>query len=198
MKIKNAVSICLRNETLCLWDETVGDTGEVRQWVGDRSAMYLMEGMPYLDENTVFCVFDITEKKQEKLYFKKEAFPVTVDSDDRKRDDAEAEPGKLSINYGGNTYIPYVGGGKLVYINRDYMTPFQDKREGLALVIREDAKGVPYLVVMFGLLTIGIIMPFDPYSLGLIADNLDALATMTRKNAKECVPEEQKMEELGL
>lgn len=185
MKIKSAVSICLRNETLNLWDETVGETGEARQWIGDGTGMYLLEGMPYLDENTVFRVFDITEKKQEKLYFKKEAFPVTVDPDDHKRDDVEAEPGALSINYGGNTYVPYSGGGKLVYINREYMAPFQDKREGLSLTIREMEDGTPYLVVMFGLLTIGIIMPLDPRKLGNIADNLESLAKMTRWNAKE-------------
>lgn len=191
MKIKSAVSICLRNEALCLWDETVGETGEVRQWIGDGSALYLLEGMPYLDENTIFPVFDITGKKQEKLYFKKEAFPATVDPGDRRGGEMEATPEALSINYGGNTYIPYTAaGGKCVYINREYMAPFADKREGLALVIRETEGGTPYLVVMFGLLTIGIIMPFDPRSLGPIADHLDSLAAMTRKNAKEPEPEE--------
>lgn len=103
----------------------------------------------------------------------------------------EATPEALSINYGGNTYIPYTAAsGKCVYINREYMAPFADKREGLAMVIRETESGTPYLVVMFGLLTIGIIMPFDPCSLGPIADHLDSLAAMTRKNAKEREAEE--------
>lgn len=191
MKIKSAVSICLKRETLCLYDETVGETGEVRQWIGDGAGLYLMEGMPYLNEDTIFRVFDITEKKQEKLYFKKEAFPVMVDPGDRRGGEMEATPEALSINYGGNTYIPYTAaGGKCVYINREYMAPFADKREGLALVIRETESGTPYLVVMFGLLTIGIIMPFDPCSLGPIADHLDSLAAMTRKNAKEREAEE--------
>lgn len=185
MKIKSAVSICLRNESLILCDETVGETGEVRQWIGDGAAFYLLEGLPYLNEDTVFRVFDITEKQQGKIYFRKDIFPATVDPDDHKPDDMNAEPGMLSINYGGNTYVPYVGGGKLVYINREYMAPFRDKADGLSLVIRDMENGLPYLVVMFGLLTIGIIMPFDPYKLEPIAENLEALAKLTRKHMKK-------------
>ena len=74
MKIKKIEKLCKEAGRIYLYDEpgTVDEeTGELdeptRQWMGDGNAVYPLDGMPYLAEREVCAIFDIDEKKRDKI-----------------------------------------------------------------------------------------------------------------------------------
>lgn len=68
MKIKKIVSICIGTGRFVLFDR-ISKNGEITQWLGDGSAAYPLDGLPILDEESLCAIFDIPEKKWEKILF---------------------------------------------------------------------------------------------------------------------------------
>lgn len=67
MKLKKVGAICNAGGYYYLMDQK-DDAGEiVGQWLGDGKAMYLLAGLPVMDVENICAMFDITEKKREKL-----------------------------------------------------------------------------------------------------------------------------------
>ena len=68
MKLKKVASLCSKTKIFCLYDREESD-GEVSQWLGDSSAIYPITGLPYMDEENIYSMFDISAKQQEKIIF---------------------------------------------------------------------------------------------------------------------------------
>ena len=65
MKLKKVAALCSANRAFILFDEN-RKGGEIRQWLGDGYSIYLLSGLPLLDENNVCAMFDIPEKKRKR------------------------------------------------------------------------------------------------------------------------------------
>ena len=59
MKLKKVLSICKTNGLYYLYDR-IDRSGEITQWLGDGYALYPLDGLPILDEESFCAVFDIT------------------------------------------------------------------------------------------------------------------------------------------
>lgn len=128
MKLKKAVSLCMQVGNLNLFDHT-DEYGAVTQWLSDGRACYPLCGMPYLDEDTVCTVFDIPEKKQEKMMIRRQDWPKSLRVDDYDGEDKKVEPLPLSINYGGHTVLPMLTrGGGITYIQKNISRRWRMRR----------------------------------------------------------------------
>lgn len=58
MKLKKVLSICKTNGLYYLYDR-IDRSGEITQWLGDGYALYPLDGLPILDEESFCAVFDI-------------------------------------------------------------------------------------------------------------------------------------------
>lgn len=63
MKLKKVLSICKTNGLYYLYDR-IDRSGEITQWLGDGYAIYPLDGLPILDEESFCAVFDITAFKK--------------------------------------------------------------------------------------------------------------------------------------
>ena len=77
MKLKKVLSICKANGLYYLYDR-IDRSGEITQWLGDARALYPLDGLPILDEESFCAVFDITGKQREKILFRHERLPENL------------------------------------------------------------------------------------------------------------------------
>lgn len=81
MKLKKVLSICKANGFYYLYDR-IDRSGEITQWLGDGYALYPLDGLPILDEESFCAVFDITGKQREKILFRHERLPEHLNVED--------------------------------------------------------------------------------------------------------------------
>lgn len=81
MKLKKVLSICKTNGLYYLYDR-IDRSGEITQWLGDACALYPLDGLPILDEESFCAVFDITGKQREKILFRHERLPEHLNVED--------------------------------------------------------------------------------------------------------------------
>lgn len=162
MKLKKVVSLCLSAGRVCLFDCT-DTTGEITQWLGDGCAAYPLCGIPYLDEETFCAIFDVPEKKQEKLMIRKEPMPEAVSVVDCAAGDRNVDTAGIGITFGGTALVPLVSRGstarRITFIQKKYLAPLEDVMDVLQFVQRVDANGQPYIVVLAGMLITAVIYP---------------------------------------
>lgn len=58
MKLKKVLSICKTNGLYYLYDR-IDRSGEITQWLGDASALYPLDGLPILDEESFLSLIHI-------------------------------------------------------------------------------------------------------------------------------------------
>ena len=81
MKLKKVLSICKTNGLYYLYDR-IDRSGEITQWLGAGYALYPLDGLPILDEESFCAVFDITGKQREKILFRHERLPEHLNVED--------------------------------------------------------------------------------------------------------------------
>ena len=74
MKLKKVAALCSSANAFCLFDRVDGD-GVVTQWLGDGCCAFSLHGLPVLSEPELYRMFDVSEKKQDKIYFNHSALP---------------------------------------------------------------------------------------------------------------------------
>lgn len=90
MKLKKVLSICKANGLYYLYDR-IDRSGEITQWLGDGYALYPLDGLPILDEESFCAVFDITGKQREKILFRHERLPEHLNVEDVAAGDKSAK-----------------------------------------------------------------------------------------------------------
>lgn len=81
MKLKKVASLCGKTKMFCLYDRAERDD-VVSQWLGDGYAIYPITGLPYMDEENIYSMFDISAKQQEKIIFRHGPAPEGINLDD--------------------------------------------------------------------------------------------------------------------
>ena len=166
MKIKKIEKLCKEAGRIFLWDEqnvveaTEDDvtTWPTRQWMGDGYAVYPLDGMPYLDEGGVCAIFDIDEKKRDKIVINHfENMPEYVSLADQLSTDEPLEEVRFQMSLGSDELALFRDeGGRLIVIRADYKKPIDNWKECQCFK-RMSADGNPYVAVMSGCILRGLI-----------------------------------------
>ena len=165
MKIKKIEKLCKDAGYIFLYDELGScneETGEregpPRQWMGDGYAVYPLDGMPYLAEREVCAIFDIDEKKRDKIVINHfENLPEFVSLADQMETDEPLEEIRFQMSLGDDELALFRDeGGRLVVIKAEYKKPIDNWKECQCFK-RVSADGKPFVAVMSGCILRGLI-----------------------------------------
>lgn len=165
MKIKKIEKLCKDAGYIFLYDELGScneETGELeeptRQWMGDGYAVYPLDGMPYLAEREVCAIFDIDEKKRDKIVINHfENLPEYVSLADQMETDEPLEEIRFQMSLGDDELALFRDeGGRLVVIKAEYKKPIDNWKECQCFK-RVSANGKPFVAVMSGCILRGLI-----------------------------------------
>lgn len=179
MKLKTLAAVCKQAGAYCLYDR-INDNGEVtEQWLGTYAAVYPLSGLPYLTENNIPALFDITEKQLEKIHIRHDVLPASLNFDDTDAGEIMLDREKMTLGYGGRVVRPLITRSGLEFIDVDYLTPLADVADDLELFERHTTDGGVYFAAKMGLMIVGVIMPLNIIEDKLV-ENLDMFATKCR------------------
>lgn len=163
MKITSIASICKKRKYVALL-ERYNELGEiVRQYISDGSAIYPIDGLPYLTSDNILTIFDIPEKQRSKWVVQTQvAVPGIYSTEDTYLREKQLVRESIQIVYGSVVLRPlqttYRG---LVFIDNKYLSPLTDVLDVLELFERYTPDGDVYIVAKAGLLLQAIIAPVD-------------------------------------
>ena len=168
MKLKPIEKLCKSAGRIYLFDETLPDEREIdeedasrtapRQWMSDGTAAYPLDGVPYLDTEAVYAIFDIDAKKQDKLVVQhKYELHERLSFADQREGDTPLEPVRFNMAIGGDELALFRDtDGALVVIRADYKKPFDNWKE-CECFKRMSADGNSFVAVMNGCILRGLI-----------------------------------------
>lgn len=162
MKVKKIEKICKEAGCIYLYDETVETVDDEntppRQWMSDGGAAYPMDGVPYLDEGCVCAIFDIDEKKRDKIVIQhREYLPDGISFADLLTTDRPLEEVRFQMSIGGNELALFRDeDGGLVVIKAEYKKPIDNWKECQCFK-RIGKDGGVYVAVMSGCILRGLI-----------------------------------------
>ena len=164
MKLKAIERICKASGFVHLIDEPplMEDDGAVppvqRQWISDGVSCYPLDGLPYLDEESICAIFDVDAKKRDKLVVShKPTLPGGLDFTDMHKGDDHLEELKFQMSLGGDElHLFRDSAGALLVIKSVYRKPFDSWKE-VECYKRIDGEGRPYVAVMNGCILRGLI-----------------------------------------
>lgn len=187
MKLKKVVALCNKAKCFVLFDK-IDSTGEITQWLGDGSAFYPLNGLPILDKETLFAVFDIPEKQQGEISVIRKEMPDALNVDDTDPTERAAQEGEISLLWYGSELQPLSTSKGITFIQRKYLDPLDDVMGMIRLFERVTADGQPYIVAKAGLLLAAVIMPYTAAKEPFVTQ----LETMARESRRILTLQEQK------
>ena len=198
MKLKKVAALCSANKAFFLFDEN-REGGEIRQWLGDGYSIYLLSGLPLLDENNVCAMFDIPEKKRKKCRSKRQPVSEVYSLEDWAQGERALNDNWPTVEYDGRIVKPLSTNDGMTFIQDKYLGPLEDIADYLRLFERVDADGNKYIVAKNGMEIAAIIMPLDTIKLGFV-EKLEALAYKCRvavERQEEREREKKKLQAIG-
>ena len=162
MKLKKILKLCKQAEQYLIYDNRqIADQPCSNQWIGTRDALYLPTRMPYLVEDIICTMCDLSEKQRNDWDIQHDeqwAFDWSLMNEDPS--DTPADLMGLSIMVHGEELLPLKVEKELVWIWSKYLTPLEDDLSRLTFHYRE-ANGCPYIIVKDGMFIIASIRPED-------------------------------------
>lgn len=159
MKLKKVLSICKTNGLYYLYDR-IDRSGEITQWLGDGYALYPLDGLPILDEESFCAVFDITGKQREKILFRHERLPEHLNVEDVAAGDKLVREYETAFINGGLRLKPLKTNNGVMFIRSLYLSPLEDVIDMVQFYERTTPQGGSYIVAKAGFLTAAVIMPY--------------------------------------
>lgn len=160
MKLKKVGAICNADGIFYLMDEKDADGEVVGQWLGDGKAMYPLAGLPVMDIENICAMFDITEKKREKLVMRQMDAPDSMNWGDTDRLERRLGEPKLCVRYDGRDLLPLETTEGVTLIQEKYLLPL-DSLEYMQLYERRSTSGGVYIAAKIGMILQAVIMPMD-------------------------------------
>ncbi len=193
MKISAIEQICKGAKRIDLYSSETTRA----QWISDGGAFYPLYNLPQMKEENVFTLFDIPEKKQDKIRFEhKYQLPENISFADTADAENALEFCNIFIHTRGKTLVPLKAQIGVIYINEKYLKPFSDAENGVQLYERYTPGGEIYIAVKEGFLLTGIILPSDIVTKEFVDElktiyELSALAAENKKLHREAEGAEQ-------
>ncbi len=153
MEIKKIINFCKKRGVLYLFD------GDGCQWISDGVAVYPLFNLPIFDEESILKAYDISGKKAEKLFMKRDDhLPEAYDFSDNVDGEVVCEMG--DVIFGDALAISTSQG--MMFIDRKYLSPFRDMQDDMLYIYERMTKGgETYFAVKIGFSLVGIVMPYD-------------------------------------
>ena len=129
MKIKSIAQICKKSKTVFLLE----DYENGNQWIGDGQAFYPVTGLPQLDEESIFTIFDIPEKQQDKWSFNNTAMPGHISFEDTDPGEAHIDKYGLQVVYHGRQLKSCLTRHGIEFIDSLYLSPLANVMETVEL-----------------------------------------------------------------
>ena len=160
MKLKKVGAICNAGGCYYLINQTDADGEIVYQWLGDGRSAYPLVGLPVMDVGNICAMFDITEKKREKLIMRQMDAPDTMNWEDTDPLERQIGDPKLCVRYDGRDLLPLETTAGITFIQEKYLLPL-DGLEYMRLYERRGTDGGLYIVAKIGMILQAVIMPMD-------------------------------------
>lgn len=160
MKLKKVGAICNAGGRYYLINQTDADGENVYQWLGDGRSAYPLVGLPVMDVENICAMFDITEKKREKLIMRQMDAPDTMNWEDTDPLERQIGDPKLCVRYDGRDLLPLETTAGITFIQEKYLLPL-DGLEYMRLYERRGTDGGLYIVAKIGMILQAVIMPMD-------------------------------------
>ncbi len=174
MKLKKVGAICNADGVYCLMDQKEADGEILYQWLGDGKSAYPLEGLPIMNMENICAMFDITEKRRDKLVIREMDVPEGMNWDDTDPLERRLSDPKLCVRYDGMDLLPLSTSEGVTFIQEKYLAPL-DSLEYMQLFERRGRDGGLYIVAKVGMITQAVIMPIDLPD----KDFMDLLDTLT-------------------
>lgn len=113
-----------------------------------------------MDTDNICAMFDITEKKQEKLTFRHNEAPESINWDDTDPAEYQIDDPKLCVRYEGRELLPLHTTAGVIFIQEKYLAPL-DNLDYMRLYERKSRDGGVYIVAKIGMVIQAVIMPMD-------------------------------------
>lgn len=131
-------------------------------YISDGVAAYPVHGVPVMDKDSLFTMFDYDQKTREKMFYTEAQLDTgTIDFSDKTDDEVEAKAGTyraLQICHGGYILQPLGWGERLLLFDATKLAPLEQSQYR-ALYVRVSPSGQPYVVVKDGELLVAVILP---------------------------------------
>ena len=176
MKIKKIGAICNAGGCYYLMDQKNAAGETVYQWLGDGRSAYPLVGLPTMDVENICAMFDITDKKREKLVMRQFEAPNTMNWEDTDSFERRIDDPKLCVRYDGRDLLPLETSAGITFIQEKYLLPL-DGLDYMQLYERESTSGGLYIVAKIGMILQAVIMPMDLPDRGF----METLNDLTRK-----------------
>ncbi len=148
--------------------------------MGAGGAVFPLHGLPYMQENNLFALFDITDKQQEKIYFRHEQLPTkAINFEDMDPNESILDREKLTIGHAGKVLRPLQTRHGLVFIDTAQLQPLADLADTLELYERETEAGGTYIAAKSGFMLVGVITPYNIIEKGFV-EQVENLAKQCR------------------
>ena len=184
MKFQKIQQLCKSSRRIVI----ISPEGGSVQWISDGYALYPLYGLPHLAGDSVFTLFDIPKDKRDKIYLdERECLPVHINVADCDEGEVVLYRESVELTYHGKTLIPIRGSQGVIFLEKKYLQPFTDVKDGVNLSERSFSDGRPYVVVKEGFLLVGVILPAEiasPELADLLA-NLGELTAISAENAEK-------------
>lgn len=176
MKLKRVEAICKKAKCYRLYDH-IGADGEIMQWLGDSSALYLLEGLPPLDKASLCFMFDITSKQRENIFMTHGELPSGYNVEDTAPDERQLKDDDFYITFSGMELQPFRTSKGIEFVQRKYFAPLEDVMDMVRFFERVTPDGDSYIVAKNGMLIAAVIMPYKVISESFV----DMLENVTRE-----------------
>ena len=180
MKLKTLAGMCKREGAFYLYDRADPESGEItEQWLGTAGAVYPLPALPYLTENHLAALFDITKKQRENIHFRHEPLPEWINFSDADPSEVLLDREKITLGYGARIVRPLMTRDGLEFIDNDFLVPIADVADGLELYERHADGGQVYFVAKLGFMVVAVFMPLSLIEERFV-ENMETLAEKCR------------------
>lgn len=147
------------------------------QWIGDGMSLFPLYNSPIFTKETLLWTYDVPDDKHSEFMYR-EMDGCNISLDDYLEEDIEAERLELVINVYGYSLNVYLAGGEIYFIDRKYLSVFDEKE--IHLFGRKTENGEMCFVAKAGFVIMGVIMPINVVSESF-ARELEILYTKSKK-----------------
>ena len=155
MKLKAIAKLIKDNKFIYTVEES-----ERSFWLGNGTAIYLVDKLPLMTNEQLLVMFEIPEKEHAKYNFSNnKSFTAQIERKDCIDAESIAEPLAMRICYRGYGLIPLRTEAGLICIEEQYLKPLATLDKGFELYLRYTNENKPYIVAKEGMFLRAVILP---------------------------------------
>lgn len=171
MKFSKIAMLAKRERTAILITDEDG-----MQWISTGAAVYKLENMPVLDEDTVLTVMNVSDDAREKWHTSTKEDETgwlndCVDGDE----EITAEDAGISIIYNGNLLTPIYTMDGMIWIDTELLAPTEKKDMDYRKFFVRNVGKHRAIAVKEGMILTAVIMEFNTWKAGDLSDGLKTL-----------------------